>query len=141
MGGIKRTPADDAFSKCTRERANWTCEKCNKYFPEGYRQGLDCSHHYGRRAWAIRLEPMNSEALCYGCHSHYGGTEDRRNEVLSSVEIGILVEKREDVSLAKEARKTKGKGAVAMHFREELKRMKELRAQGETGRIEFVGWF
>jgi hypothetical protein len=141
MAGIKRTPADDAFSKCIRERASWTCEKCNKYFPEGHRQGLDCSHHYGRRGWAIRFEPMNAEALCYGCHSHYGGTEDRRREVLSQGEIEMLAEKRNDVSLAKEARKTKGKGEIAKHYREELKRMKELRYKGKTGRIEFVGWF
>lgn len=140
MAGIKRTPADDAFSKCVRERANWTCEKCNKYFPEGKRQGLDCSHHYGRRNWSIRLEPINAESLCYGCHSHYGGTEDRRKEVLNKGELEILIEKKNDIQLGKEVRKTKGKGEIAKHFREELKRMQELRAQGEMGRIEFVGW-
>lgn len=140
MAGIKRTPTDVAFSNCVRERANWTCEKCGKYFPEGSRGGLDCSHHHGRGGWSIRFDPLNAEALCYGCHSHYGGTEKRRKEVLTEQQQDLLYNLLEDRELGKAYRKTKGKGDIAKHYRNELKRMQELRAQGETGRIEFIGW-
>jgi Zn finger protein HypA/HybF involved in hydrogenase expression len=141
MGAIKRTPADDAFSKCVRERANWTCERCGRYFPEGSRGGLDCSHHHSRGNWSIRFDPLNAEALCYGCHSHEGGTQQRREAVLTDIEQEILFEKMRDRDLGRMARKTKGKGEIAKHYRMELKRMQELRDQGEAGRIEFIGYF
>lgn len=120
MGGIKRTPADIAFSKCIRTLAGWKCEKCGTQYPENA-GALDCSHHHGRGSWAIRLDPMNAESLCYGCHSHYGGTEERRNEVLTKGEQDILFEKKRDTGLAREYKKTKGKGAIAKHYREQLK--------------------
>jgi len=140
MGGIKRTPADIVFSKCVRERASWHCERCASYFPEGNRGGLDCSHHHSRGSWSIRFNPLNAEALCYGCHSHYGGTQERREQVLTQEEQDILYELKEDTNIGREYRKTKGKGEIAKHYRNELKRMEELRANGVVDRIEFVGW-
>ena len=125
MAAIQRTPADAAFSNCVRARANWSCQKCGNYFPEGKRGGLDCSHHHGRRSWAIRLDPLNAEALCYGCHSHYGGTEERRREVLSEFEQEVLFERKRDVNLAKLYRKTEGKGAIAKHYRNEFARIEQ----------------
>ena len=140
MAGIKRTPADIAFSLCVRERAGWTCERCGSHFPEGRRGGLDCSHHHGRGSWSIRFEPLNAEALCYGCHSHAGGTEERRREVLTDEEQALLFELKEDVLRGKEYRKTKGVGEVAKHYRAELARMQAMRRAGYQGRIEFRGW-
>jgi hypothetical protein len=137
---IKRTPADAAFSNCIRERANWSCEKCGNYFPEGRRGGLDCSHHHGRGSWSIRFDPLNAEALCYGCHSHYGGTQERRQSVLTEWEQDVLFERKADTGLGKMYRKTKGVGEIAKHYRDELKRMRELREAGETGRIEFESY-
>ncbi len=137
MAAIKRTPADIEFSKCVRERVNWTCEKCGKYFPEGSRGGLDCSHFYGRGSWEIRFDPLNAEALCYGCHSHYGGVQRIPTENIKE----ILQEKMQDRELGLAARRTKGKGEISKHYRQELKRMQGLRKQGETGRLEFTGYF
>lgn len=137
---IKRTPADDAFSRCVRAANNWTCCKCGSFFVIGNRSGLDCSHHHSRGNWGIRFDPMNAEALCYGCHSHYGGTEERRNEVLTKAEQDLLFEKKRDTELAKAYRKTKGKGAIAKHYREELKRIEKLRDSGVTGYIRFSAY-
>jgi len=140
LRGVKITPADKAFSKCIRIRANWTCERCfNQFFPPAT-GGLDCSHHHSRGNWSIRLDPLNAEALCYGCHSHVGGTQERREKVLSTRIIDILFEKKRDTGLGREYRKTKGVGLIAKYYREEFQRMQELREQGETGRIEFVGY-
>lgn len=133
---IKITSADSAFSKCVRERANWTCERCGAVH-ERNSQGLHCSHHHRRGQWAVRFDPSNAEALCYGCHSHEGGTQERMNQTLTEAEQQLLRERKEDIGLAKLYRKTKGKGEIAKHFREEHARMVALREQGETGRIEF----
>jgi len=78
---------------------------------------------------------MGAEALCYGCHSRVGGTQDRRDEVLTREQQDILNEKKNNLSLGREARKTKGVGAIAKHFREEFARMQA------TGSTEFVGYF
>ena len=83
---------------------------------------------------------MNAEALCYGCHSHYGGTKERINEVMTEAEQDLLRERKDDIRLAKSYRQTKGTGAIAKHYRDELQRMRELRASGETGLIEFEEW-
>lgn len=140
MGGIKLTPADLAFSKCIRERANWTCERCGTRH-ETSSKGLHCSHHHSRGNWSIRFDPLNAEALCYGCHSLTGGTEDRRKEVLTEYEIDLLWERKRDQDLGKLAKKTKGKGEIAKHYRQELARMQQLRDQGEVGRIDFENYF
>jgi len=137
MGGIKLTPADMAFSACIRERAGWKCERCGTYYPEGHRMGLHCSHHHRRGNWSIRFHPLNAESLCYGCHSHEGGTKERIEECLSEFERELLIDLKADIGLAKMYRKTKGKGEIAKHYREELKRMQGLRKNGETGRLEF----
>ncbi len=141
MGGIKSTAADKAFSKCIRAAAGWCCERCGKYYPEGIaRAGLDCSHHHSRGNWGIRFNPLNAEALCYGCHSFTGGTQERREEVLSDDEQMKLWEMKRDTSLGKFVRKTKGVGPIAKHYRDELDRIEEKRASGFLGRIKINNW-
>ena len=133
------TPADVAFSLCVRERAEWRCENCGtQHNPSSV--GLGCSHHHGRGNWSIRFSPLNGESLCTACHYAVGGTEERRQEVLTKQEQDILWELKADTNLGREYKRTKGKGAVAKHYRDEFKRMQDLRASGVTGRIEFVGW-
>lgn len=143
MAAIKRTPADAAFSDCVRERANWHCEVCGTDYTNRP-QGLHCSHYHGRGNWSVRLDPDNAEAACYGCHQKLEGSPHdfylRWMEKLGEGAYQILLEKKNDTNLGKEYRRTKGKGDVAKHYREELKRMRELKADGETGRIEFDSW-
>ena len=68
---IKRTKWDVVFSNYIRYRDDWTCQRCHKKYPEKS-QGLHCSHFYGRRSWATRIEPCNAMTLCFGCHQHVG---------------------------------------------------------------------
>ena len=67
---IKILKEDRLFSDWIRERDHWTCTRCGKYYPEGERQGLHCSHFWGRGEWATRLDPKNATAHCYGCHQY-----------------------------------------------------------------------
>lgn len=140
MSGIKRTPADAAYSDCIRERANWSCQRCMKYYPEGRRAGLHCSHHYRRGNWGVRFHPLNAEALCYGCHSHYGGTEERMREVMTEFDFDILRDMKNDTSLGKLYRKTKGVGKIAKHYRDEHKRMADI-ARGCGLHIDFEAFY
>lgn len=139
MAAIKRTPADIAFSLCIREAYDWTCNRCKTKYPERA-GGLECSHHHSRGKWGVRFEPLNAEALCTGCHFLTGGTEERRNEVLTREEQDLLYEMINDTDRGREARKTKGKGEIAKHFREEFKRLKAERESGRSGKLEVVGY-
>lgn len=139
MAAIKRTPADIAFSLCIRESFDWTCNRCGKRHEEKS-QGLHCSHHYGRGNWSIRFEPMNAESLCYGCHQLEGGTQIRIDACLDEQQQGVLLEKKNDSTLGRLIRRTKGKGEIAKHYRQEYEKLLQQRSEGATGRLTFVGW-
>jgi len=139
MAGIKRTPADIAFSLCIREANDWVCNRCGTKYPERAR-GLECSHHHGRGNWSIRFDPLNAEALCTGCHFLEGGTQIRLDACLNDEQQQILMEKKNDTSIGREIRRTKGKGEIASHYRGEYEKMREKRLDGVTGPLTFVGW-
>lgn len=71
MGAVKLRPSDIAFSQYIRTRDNWTCQKCGMYY-EPPTRALHCSHFQGRGKEATRFEPLNCDALCYGCHRYFG---------------------------------------------------------------------
>lgn len=135
---IKVTPADAAFAKCVKERAEWKCERCHKQYTEGHR-GLHCSHGIGRGTWGTRMVGLNAIAACYGCHQLEGGNWMQR--MLTEEQRNLLTEMANDLFRGKEARKTKGKGAVAKHYREQYDLMRQARECGVTGRIEFEDYF
>ena len=141
MPGIKLNPADTAFSKCVRERTDYTCEVCGGQYEEGDR-GLHCSHYFGRRAYSVRFDPANAFAHCFACHQRLGSNPDDfarwADGVLGSGRVQLLRERREDNSLGKTVKKNLKD--VAKHYREQLKIMKAKRADGAVGRIEFEGW-
>jgi len=136
------TPADQAFSRCIRERTNWTCEMCGKHYPEGEgkRMGLHCSHWMGRGHWSTRFDPFNAFSHCWGCH----------REVASSVEFfadwvagQIGTDKAFAVrALAHQPARgiRKQVPAIAKYYRRQHKLMQAIRADGYGGRIEFQAW-
>lgn len=138
---IKRTPADDWFSKCIRLAADYTCECCGRKYDESS-MGLHCSHYFGRRAYGVRFDPSNAFAHCYGCHQRLGSNpDDFRQWVLGVIgegRIQLLRERREDSNFAKSIKKNLKD--VAKHYREEFKRLKELRDNGATGKLEIIGY-
>jgi len=68
---IKRDSLDARFSKFVRSRDEWKCQRCNRFFEEGERQGLHCSHYFGRRKGGTRFDPANCDSLCFGCHQFF----------------------------------------------------------------------
>lgn len=70
MGKVKIDVADKAFSQYIRTRDNWTCQRCHtRYNPPT--MALHCSHFQGRGKEATRFDPLNADALCYGCHQYF----------------------------------------------------------------------
>lgn len=65
-----RNEADVAFSDYIRARAHYCCEHCGTAYPV-QSTGLQCSHHFSRRHWAIRYHPDNAAALCHHCHNYW----------------------------------------------------------------------
>jgi hypothetical protein len=139
---MNRWPSDIAFSKCVRERADLTCERCGKsYRHDGANMmGLHCSHLAGRNKFSVRWDKENAVAHCYGCHAFLG----QNPRVFGRWITEYLGEERADALEARAAAlvKTteKDKQDIAAHYRREYRRMLALRAEGVTGRIEFAGW-
>ena len=137
---MRRTKQDAVFSDLVRERANWTCEVCGKYYPEGSRGGLECSHFYSRSRNSTRLHPLNAAAQCTHCHFQLGG-----DPVLFTEWINQHLKKGEPEYLRFLANKIQKKPKwykeeEYQHLKKELARMRKLRLEGETGRIEFTAY-
>lgn len=84
-GGIKRTPADAAFSDFIRERAKWTCEypMCFKTFnplDPNQRKKIHCSHFKTRGNMRIRCDEDNAAAICAYHHDYLGKNPDKHTE-------------------------------------------------------------
>lgn len=70
MGKIKIRQSDKLFSEYIRTRDNWTCQRCGKQY-QPPTQALHCSHFMGRGKENTRFDPLNCDALCYGCHQYF----------------------------------------------------------------------
>lgn len=75
MSKIKIDKADELFSFWIRSRDKWTCQRCGgTYSPPT--SALHCSHFKGRGKEATRFDPLNADALCYGCHRYFTAQPD-----------------------------------------------------------------
>ena len=147
MAGVKIWAADDWFSKCVRERAEWKCEKCGtQYGPSS--SGLQCSHFHGRANYAVRFDPLNAFAHCTACHYEMEGNPHEftlwAQEQLGEGAYTLLLEKKNQLDNGRFARrdvKQKAKSEISRHYREQFRALQEKRELGEMGRLEFIGYF
>ena len=141
--GIKITPADSWFSKCVRARANWCCERCHKQY-DASSTGLHNSHYHGRGNWSVRFDKENCEALCYSCHMYVTANPHEHHkrclQKLGGGSYDLLNERKNDIGLAKEYRRTKGKGSIATHFKLEYEKLLKERETGTTKNLDFENY-
>jgi len=152
---IKTTQSDKWFSKCVRERTNWTCEYCGADFNHD-RAGLDCSHFIGRGNKMVRVHPLNAFAHCKrspgkNCHEKLGGGRWGGGNIAEFAKHYDEIHGAENRELMRVLSSMAWKGykhlekAMSKHYRMEHRRMEALRADGEQGRIEFDifpdGWW
>ncbi len=130
----RKLDPDQWFSLCVRERAGWKCECCGKDYTPTISEntglpgnpGLHCSHYIGRANYAVRFEPYNAVAHCYGCHAKFEGnphnfmewTYDRLGGWL----YDVLIEKSNNMMLGKQARREKQE--IAEHYKSEFARIR-----------------
>ena len=142
---LKRTAADIWFSKCVRMRTNWVCEYCSGNFSheESY---LHCSHFVTRAKCSVRYHPKNAFAHCQACHKKLGGDRwgggnvaefahhyDQIHSPIDREVIRIL----SGYSFPKHKHHIK---TIAAHYREQYRRMEDMRSCGEDGRIELENY-
>ena len=74
---IKLRKADKLFTKITRFRFDYTCQKCGrKYSEDTPLYNLGVSHYYGRSRENTRFDPDNVTLLCnMPCHRKWEGIE------------------------------------------------------------------
>jgi len=138
MSGIKRTPLDAVFSDLVRERADWTCEVCQKHFPDRKGAGLHASHYFGRRGLSTRFHGDNVFSHCYGCHQKLGSNPHEFTAWVKS----RLGDTRYDELVLRAHRPQKYSKAerkeMQEHFKAQLAYIRRRRREGEVGIIEFV---
>ncbi len=64
---IKYRKDDIEWAKKIKERDGWTCQRCDKPYPEKS-QGLYAAHIFSRRYKKTRHDLENGVSLCFGCH-------------------------------------------------------------------------
>ena len=101
------------------------------------KQVLHCSHLFGRRGKGTRWHPLNGFSHCHECHRYL-----EENPVIFAEwarrELGEANYDRLRILANKPTKMTKfDKEFIHKHYLQERKRLKSLREQGETGRIEF----
>ena len=137
---LKRDKLDAKFSDLVRERADWTCECCGKYFPERKGSGIHASHYWSRAGKSTRWHGDNVFAHCFGCHQKLGGKPH---------EFGVWVREQlgetryDELTLrARKPRKyTKAdRDEMLVHYAAQLEYIKRRRREGELGYIDFVNW-
>lgn len=133
---VKRSDADVFFSKCVREAANHTCERCGKVCgttenPIEFGR-LDCSHIFSRRHRTIRWCKENAVAHCFTCHNWFGGNPidagQWAEQHLGDGAVQLLREKRDSRQKVSKAEEKE----IAKHYKEQHKQMLEARASGEV---------
>ena len=141
--GIKIKPSDAVFSKCVRERTDYTCERCHTQYDRSS-TGLHCSHYHGRGNKSVRWDKNNCFAICYSCHIYLGANPYEHTKfaegLLGETASQLLLERKNSTTLGKIFAKDDKQGMIAKHYREELKILKQKRLDGESGYIDFMGY-
>lgn len=139
FGGIKRTPADAAFSDCVREAHDYNCQHCGKNNRDNPK-ACHLSHFCGRRAKSTRWFKENGFCLCAGCHMYMGEHPHEHDKWVRSV-LGeglfqVLIEQSQTLFRVRK----QDEKEIAKHYRDEKKKILEKRKNGQEGFIDFVGY-
>lgn len=135
---IRRDKRDALFSLLVRERAEWHCEACHRYFPEGDRRGLECSHFFSRRKRSVRWSPDNAAAHCFSCHQNLG-----ENPIVFKKWIADYLGEKRLANLESRAQtiirlKKHDLADIHANLKASFEDMAGRRKKGEWGRLEFI---
>jgi hypothetical protein len=115
---VRISRADEAFSKCVRAAAKYTCQRCGKV---GGR--MECSHIYSRSHRTIRWCKENAMCKCHTCHRWWHQNPiDAVNWFIAKmgqVLIDILIEKKNSKVRVSKLEEEE----IAKHYKAELKKL------------------
>jgi len=141
--GIKRDAADHWFSKCVRERTDYTCEVCFKQYDRSS-TGLHCSHYFGRANKSVRWHGDNAFAHCYGCHQKMSANPHDfsrwAERILGEGRYALLVERKNDTNTAKQLVKDNKAGLIAKHYKQQHELILDKRREGHSRYIDFENY-
>lgn len=136
---LKRSPLDATLSDLIREAADWVCEKCGIEVPRDNGRAFHCSHFYSRANHQVRYFPDNLSALCASCHKQLGEAP-ALHDAFQRKRLGMVLY--DELMLRAGGASIKytkhDKAEMLKHYKAELARLRKLRKQGVTGRIEIV---
>ena len=116
---MKIDKADRLFSLWVRTRDGWRCQRClRQYSPPT--SALHCSHFQGRAKEATRYEPLNADALCYGCHQYFTSHPGEHYKWQVARKGQTTVDK---IILASNTYKKKERELEAMYWKQELAKL------------------
>lgn len=141
---LKREACDEWFSNCVREAADWQCESCGVIDNDGQASGksqtMQCCHIISRTYAGSRFMAANAVCMCAACHVRF--TRDPlefaswvRKELGEGLEEIIRERARAPTRNGKEDKRN-----IAAHYRAEYQRLRALRKQGVSGKLQFLGW-
>ena len=137
---LKRDALDAVFSNLIRERDDWTCQRCQRPYPERKGQGIHCSHIVTRAKHVTRWFPDNAIALCNGCHRHVASDrhehESLARRLLGDMRYEFLMQRKQEIRRYRASDRKEMKS----HYTGELERLRELRRNGAVGPLEVVSW-
>jgi hypothetical protein len=134
---MKKDKLDNVFSELVRIRANWTCECCGRYLGH-QKELLHCAHIVRRAVKKTRVYPDNAFSLCFVCHRHFTDNPGAFKDfcILMLGEDKYYHLQRYANSIGKQ---TKAElEDLYQHYKKELSRIEDLRAQYKKQRIEFT---
>jgi len=138
---MKRTPEDAICSDLIREAADWTCERCGIEVPRDNGKAFHCSHFFSRGNHQVRYFLDNLTALCASCHKLLGESPPL-HDAFQKKRLGEP--RYEDLCRRAGGSSIKytkhDKAEIKKHYKAELQRIRKLRKQGVTGRIEVVSY-
>lgn len=142
---IKRSSADDWFSKCVRIRSNWICENCGIDLSND-KGRLHCSHFISRSYNIVRYNPSNALSHCVSCHDILGGGRWGGGNIAEFTANYDRTHGEENRELMRRLSKypfNKHKHyikEISDFYREAYKEMEEERKQGNESRLEFSNY-
>lgn len=146
---LVRKACDKWFSDAIRESADWRCEfpgnerkglpPCEFYLGDRRGRELQASHYLSRKYNSTRWAVDNAFSLCGQHHD----LVEHNADVHRSMVIALIGLERHDYLVYERHRsifrvRASDKTEIATHYREEVRRMQALRADGVAGKIELI---
>ena len=128
---MKITKYDKTTSEVIRESAGYICEVCGVS-----NDTMQCMHDLSRTYVITRYDSRNLICGCASCHTKTTQDPHYHREVFIRIKGSEEVQLNRERAHSGDRLKPWEKDEIRKHWMNEIKRMKQLRSDGVTGKIE-----